>query len=124
MKQTIKTGELKEFITKLKKDGYKVYVPKEITTYCHFVKDDKIGFVERGDFGFNFSSVHKPNRVCGTGFQIHGEVYSPTTKHAKDCLCCVPSWASTRDIDNVVKYKDWNEYISKEINMIIEKVEV
>ena len=122
MKESIKTKELKEFIKILKKNDFKVYAPKKITTYCHFVKNNNIGYVERTDSGFNFSSVHKPNNRCGTGYGIFREEYSPTISHAERCFIYKPNWASVNDI--VEKYKSWDDYISNSINQIIKYYEV
>ena len=115
MNEIVKTQELKEFIKVLKENGFKVYAPKKMSTYCHFVKNGNIGYVERGDFGFNFSSVHKPNKGCGTGYSIHRDVYEPTIKKAEDCFCVQL---------NVKKYKDWEDYLKSPINRIIETEEV
>ena len=110
MKTETKREQLLEFVEQLKDKGYKVYAPANITTYCHFVKNDQIGYLERGDYGFNFGSVHKPCRECGTGYSIHRDIYNPTVVMAEDCLVLAPHWASSRDIQAIKKYKNWEEY--------------
>ena len=119
----LKTKELKGYIKKLKGAGFKVYAPEELSTYCHFTKNGKIGYVEAGDFGFNFSTVHKPNTRCGTGFSIHREVSNPTIKMAEDCFVNTPHWAMS-DISHVKKYTNWTDYTNSPTNRIIEKIEV
>ncbi len=89
-----------------------------------------IGYVERGDYGFNFATVHKPCRECGTGFQVHREIdYHPgetaeMLKMATDCLILAPHWASSADIQAIKKYKNWEDYTSQPINNITPKVEI
>ena len=110
MKMETKRDRLLEFVRELKGNGYKVYAPGNITTYCHFMKGNKIGYVECGDYGFNFGSVHKPCRECGTGYSIHREIQNPLVSMAKDCLVLAPSWAYDQDIKAIVKYKNWEDY--------------
>ena len=124
MRTDEKRSQLLEFAKELKDEGYKVYAPVGITTYLHFVKDGKIGYVERGDYGFNFSTVHKPSQQSGTGFSIHREVYSPTVAMAKDSLVSAPDWASSADRKAVKKYENWGDYTSYPQNKIIPEVEI
>ena len=105
-----KINELRKFIKKLKKQGFQVFIPKDPATFCYFVRVNKIGYVELTDYGFNFSTVHKPNRSCGTGYSIHREDWEPTVQKAIDCLIYKPSWAGNNDIVN--KYKNWEDYLS------------
>ncbi len=124
MRTETKRDQLLEFVKELKNKGFKVYAPAEVTTYCNFVKDDKIGYVERGDYGFNFGTVHKPCRECGTGFSIHREVNYPTVEMAGDCLALAPHWADRSMAEAVKKYKNWEDYMSNPINKITPKVEL
>lgn len=124
MKTEIKREQLMEFIEKLKAGGFQVYAPRNMTTYAHFVKDDKIGYVERGDYGFNFSTVHKPCRECGTGYSIHRDVSYPTIEMAKDSLVMAPHWASFTDVQAIKKYKNWEDYTSYPQNKWSSQVEV
>ncbi len=119
-----KRDQLLEFVKELKAKGFKVYAPAKITTYCHFVKDDQIGYLERGEYGFNFSSVHKPCHECGTGYQIHREINRPTVEMAEDCLVLAPHWAWSKDVLATKKYKNWEDYTNLPINNIIPDVEI
>ena len=123
-REEAKREQLLKFVEELKDGGFKVYAPTNITTYCNFVKDDKIGYVERGDYGFNFGTVHKPCRECGTGYSIHREIGNPTVEMAEDCLRFAPHWASSTDVQAIKKYKNWEEYASYSINKITPKVEL
>lgn len=118
-----KIKELKDFIEKLKVNGFEVYAPEPLTTYCNFVKDNKIGYVERSYSGFNFSTVHKPNTDCGTNFSIHSDIDNPTIKMAEDCFLNTPHWG-TGHASHVIKYSSWKEYINYPTNDIIKKVKM
>lgn len=123
MNKLTQSQEFMDYALKLKEAGFDVYIPEgENPTYCKFVKNDKIGYVENSDYGFNFSSVHKPNRQSGTGYSIHREIGNPTIKMAEDCFIIKPNWASRDDMP--IKYKSWADYESKEINNIITKIKL
>jgi hypothetical protein len=110
MKTETKESQLLEFAHLLINNGFQVYIPSSGKTYCHFVKNNRIGYVEAGDWGFNFGTTHKPNGQCGTGFSIHHDTI-PNVQMAEDCLILAPVWASNTDIQAIVKYKDWAEYV-------------
>jgi hypothetical protein len=123
MNELDKTKKLIDFINRLKDAGFKVYAPAKISTYCNFVKDDKIGYVEVNDWGsFNFSTVHKPCHECGSGYSMYREVY-PEIKIAYDCFVLAPQWANSSDVKAIKKYKNWADYTSDPINKIIPTVE-
>ena len=108
MNVATKKENLIRFIELLKKNGFEVYVPEKFTTYCHFVKDN-IGYVECSDFGFNFSTVHKPCQECGTGFSVYRETWIPTIEKANDCFY-IPNWVHNHHASIIKKYKNWKEY--------------
>ncbi len=120
---------LAEFVQELKNNNFAVYTAdeKKEITWCNFVKDDKIGYIQYDDFtGFSFSTKHKPNRRCGTGFQVHTEIIEPTIKHCIDCFVSVPYWSIKRywgrnagNSPNVIKYKSWEEYINTPLGSIL-----
>ena len=102
---------MQEFIKMLKKAGFQVLIPKESKTYCVFGKDNKIGYCQIGGSGlFEFSTVHKPNSKTGTGYRIHSDITTPTTKHAEDAFAFVPHWANRKDMETIVKYKSLDDY--------------
>ncbi len=117
------SAELIKFSQELKTNGFDVYLPEGINpTYCKFVKDNNIGYVENTDNGFNFSTVHEPNCSCGTGYSIHREVFDPTVKMALACFVNRPHWASNRD--KVKKYSSWENYLKSEVNNIIKMIKI
>ena len=114
-KQYTKSEELNLFIGKMKNNGFQVAVNKDISTYCFFSKENKIGYVQydrRG--GFHFSSVHKPCRECGTGFRIHDDGVEPTISNANDCFVHAPNWANNNDVKAVRKYKSLDDWMKRQ----------
>lgn len=114
---------LLKFAKELNDNGFDVYTSKKKNPiYLYFVKDNNIGYVERSPFGYNFETVHKPNKLCGTHFSIARECVEPTIELAKMCFVVKPSWA--RKYKNPIKYKSWDDYLSHPINKILEYVKI
>ncbi len=127
------TKLLNKYLKTLKRQGFKVYVPKgdKPPTYANFVKDDKIGYVQCHYFGgLSFSSVHKPNQQTGTGFRANsgGEDEALENSTSADalnaCNMFAPNWATQENWASVVKYKDYDDYLSLAVNRIIKKVQL
>ena len=116
-----------EYVETLKGAGFKCYTSdtKEKPTYCYFVKDNKIGYVQEAYFGgLSFSTVHKGCKKFGTGFGLtENGICEPTLQHAVDCFILAPNWAK-RDIGAIVKYKSWDEYLSNPVNRILKNREL
>jgi len=136
MLQTKKAEWFFEFGQELKQAGFRVFSSPG-SNYGYFVKDNKIGYFEASDFGWNFSTVHKPCREYGTGFSIHRERPEATVKMAEDCLIVAPGWAHvgggrrcsacgsiTHRNNQVIKYKSWEDYISDPRNQWREYLEI
>ena len=125
---------LAEFVKELKENGFKVYTSdkKDKYAWIHFVKDDKIGYCQIGYFGhYSFETVHKPCKEAGTGFSVYDETNEPTIQKANECLVIAPGWAINRKKyganvrDNkIIKYKNWDDYISLPINQILKEKQV
>lgn len=103
--------ELLIYIEELKRAGFKVYVPKLFTTYCYIVKDNKVGYIEHGDRGFNFSTVHKPNLRCGTGYSVGRKITKPVIANALKTHVYAPSWASWEDMP--IKYNSVEAFLAQ-----------
>ena len=114
--ETVKKEYLLEYINELKSKGFKIYAPEKLTTYCNFVKEDKIGYVECSDWGFNFCTVHKPCRECGTGFGVYREICDPSPQMAEDCFIFAPDWATPLDLKAVRKYSNVEEFLTERHN--------
>jgi hypothetical protein len=115
---------MKTFINKLIKNDFKVYVTNtENPTYCYFIKNDKIGYCQDSYFGgIDFSSVHKPNKDCGTGFRIYEGVNNPSCNHALDCFIFAPSWYDGNKKE-IRKYKNWEDYLKEPTSKILNYIE-
>jgi len=106
--------EIKEYKKLLKENGFKIFSVGENENWFRFEKDGKLGYCELSDRGFNFSTVHKPNLITGTGFLIYREIIKPAIQHAIDCFVFAPTWAKITDIESVKKYENMEEYLKKE----------
>lgn len=110
--------DLTKFADLLKANGFTVIVSKKHSfEWLYFEKNNKIGTVSPdGFYNFNFGSVHKPCKECGTGFRIATKT-ELTLKAANDTLIdgC-PHWASKTDREAVRKYKDVQEFITHSNN--------
>ena len=121
---------LHEFVNTLKENGFKVYTSAgdENYSYCHFVKDNKIGYVQTDYFGgLTFSTVHIPNKNTGTGFglnNINNRVFNPTIEDAEEAFMIAPNWATYEQRNSVVKYESWENYLSKPVNQILKQIEL
>lgn len=96
---------IRAVIDQLKERGFDVYGPEQLTTYVWFTDGSNIGYVQySGMRGTAYSTVHKPCRECGTGFQA---------ENAQEALGFAPRWASAADIKAVHKYQDIEEFKKK-----------
>ena len=108
--------ELIEYAELLKRHSFTVYRlhDENRASWLIFGKDNKVGYCDYREYeGFHFSTKHKPNRKCGTGYRIHGGVSNPTVQHAYDCFVFAANWAFKSDFKHIKKYKDIEEYIEK-----------
>ncbi len=99
-------------IAKVQGFGFSVYMRKDSDTWLLFTDGKNIGYLEDGPYGFNFSTVHKPNTTSGTGFQIGRNENDFSEADLKNCFVAVPSWADSRSRASVAKYRDIAEYIN------------
>jgi hypothetical protein len=60
---------------------------------------------------YKISSVHKPCRECGTGFQL-AEYERLTEKSVSNCLqVFAPNWATEKEIKVIKKYSSIDEFL-------------
>lgn len=99
--------------------GYDVYRRNPNDSWAHFTDGTNIGYIQYGRFGFDFSTIHKPNTTTGTGFSIAKDL--PETiltdnagfeKLLKECFAFAPYWASVNDLRSVKKYKNIDEFLN------------
>lgn len=87
------------------------------TTYFHFTDGVNIGYCQEGYFGgIRFSTVHIPNKNCGTGFGLTDDpgIYSPTIEDAKKAFIKAPYWANYHDAAAVKKWANWEAFADSE----------
>lgn len=116
-KKQVQVAELTEFASLLKENGFTVLVsalhPFE---WLHFFKDGQFGTVSsNGFYQYNFGTVHKPCRECGTGYGMARDT-SLTIKNAEDCLIFAPNWSNQKDRNAIRKYKDADDFINSTHN--------
>lgn len=103
----------KVLVGKLKDFGYRVFGNG---TYGYFTDEKNIGYFEVTYFGYiNLSSVHKPNRVTGSGFSAVSEVTITDINKSmcEECFALVPNAYNNptdEEIRSVVKWKDWDTF--------------
>lgn len=108
--------QMKEFATKLKESGFTVLISKKHPfEWLHYEKNGNFGTVNPSySFNFNFGTIHKPCRECGTGFSTDRE-RELTIENATNSLH-IPGWANRKDLEAVKQYKSVNEFISHSNN--------
>lgn len=103
----------------LAQHGLQVYISrwgfdKWPSEYFHFTDGKEIGYCQQERMGgLTFSTVHKPNGQCGTGYRITddpGFYEVPHIDQAKKAFLFAPSWARPSEIRAIVKYKNWDEF--------------
>lgn len=118
-----KHAEVNDIAQLLHENGFTLIIPNNETptsfdTYFHFSKNDKIGYAQRGDFGgIRFSTVNVPCKQCGCGFGLQNwdeAIPAPTIKDAEKAFIIAPNWAKSSDVEAVRKYKNLDEFLSKE----------
>lgn len=107
-----KSEALNEYAQLLLNNGFTIIAPKDASTYYHFSKDNKIGYVQDDRFrGCTFTSVHKPCRECGTGFGVEDDRDNELLPLNVDSALTTinmfaPNWATASQVNAVKKYKD------------------
>lgn len=111
------TKLLEDYAKLLLKSGFTIIYsePRDMRgqTYFSFERNGCIGYVQEEHGEFSFTSKHKPNSCCGTGFQIL-KTYKPSVKDAEaTSKTMVPAWAWS-DLPYVEKYSGLTEYLEYE----------
>lgn len=112
-----KCESLKEVYDLCKKLGLKMFTsqaPENISYF--FISDgEKIAYCESKYGCASFSTVHKPNRQCGTGFGLDYDTSKTLEQNILFALnCFAPAWASNSDRQAVKKYTSDKEYLKRE----------
>ena len=100
------------YIGMMKAQGWRVYQRpiKGISRgeYCYCTDGKNIAYAQWSDGRPQVSTVHKPNRTTGGGFQFDDHITPDIIRKAMSCIA--PSWARPGAIQSVIKYKDWEEF--------------
>ena len=124
---TFKSESVEKTIKLLIENGFTVLTDlqwkdgkKNCVSYATFGKGNNVGSFSIADYfgGVRFSTVHKANRNCGTGFslQMNDEaIHNPTLKDIEESFVFAPNWAEKRDRDMVIKYKGISDYINSSL---------
>ena len=90
--------------------GLRVFVrDTENPMYCFFTDGKNIGYAQWGGIRESVSSVHKPNKSTGTGFNVADEITQETLLTAMQTIA--PHWAFASDRASVRKYRDIDDYL-------------
>jgi hypothetical protein len=125
-----KEEQLKNYAKLLLKNGFRVFISEnkeswDKTSYLHFSKDDKLGYVQTDYFsGLRFSTTHKPSRECGTGYGLQSEgLANPLIKNAEEAINTIkPRWADSSD--KPIKYSGVDDYFNNTMQKILTYFEV
>lgn len=106
-------ADLKEFAQELKDNGFTVLVSKKHEfEWLYFFKNGQFGVVNASHFfNYNFGTVHKPCRECGTGFGITQED-NLSIENANKSLVNAPQWAKRSQLNAIRKYTSIEDFIN------------
>lgn len=90
--------------------GLRVFVrDTENPTYCFFTDGKNIGYAQWDGIRESVSTVHKPNKSTGTGFNVADEITRETLLAAMQTFA--PHWVSASDRASVLKYRNIDDYL-------------
>lgn len=124
-------SNLDEFADELEANGFRVHRGKPYskrfgedpaTAWLHFEIDGKIGYVQKDGWiygGFEFTTVHKPNRTTGIGFRAFDSGDLTIEKAKATCNMFAPVWATARDRKSVVKYANLDEFLADALALAV-----
>lgn len=121
-----KCDELQKVVDICKANGIKVYGFQTNTPISQILLVDSsgnIGTVSEYFGGLRYSTEHKAGYGNGTGFILseNGSCESASLELIKQAMLTIrPFWAQ----GDVIKYKNWDEYISDPINRILTYFEI
>ena len=115
-------------VEKVKSLGYECYFPvyestmhsNNRPTYCFITDGTNIGYMQSNHWGcgMNFSTVHVPNSIIGSGCSIGDDI---SVKDIDDALIkksfSTPVWVK----HNGEKYKSWEDFVQNSLTGKISK---
>ena len=108
---------LRSVVDVAKQRGYKVYTFESSGIWIKQVffenLKNEIGTCQSYFSGIKFGTMHKPNKICGTGFgNVVGDNEFDNPEDIDHCFIHSPFWARSYN-ESVIKWKSWAEYINK-----------
>ena len=123
---------MEDAFTAIKAAGFEVYAPfanGRAPTYAFFTDGTNIGYIQRGEYncGYRLSTVHKANRVTGTGFSMTDVdacllASELTVDTLREAFRHAPAWASEAMRCSVNKFADWNAFKTQYWDRALERV--
>ena len=93
---------IQQLIDSIKSQGFQVYAPAKLTSYCYFTDGVRVGYAQFDRLeGVKYSTVHKPNSYTGDGFKAENTL---------EALSHAPDWASASELAISCKYKDFADF--------------
>jgi hypothetical protein len=100
---------MQSILEDIKKRGYLVYAPENITSYFYVTDAHNIAYVQYSNMrGLEYSSLHKPCLHAGVGY---------TCRSLNEALGYKPEWAHSSPIN---KYKDFPEFQAKHWQKLVQ----
>lgn len=97
----------------IKRYGYRIYGFKE-NGYAFFTDGKNIGYFQTNVFGhLSFSTVHRPNRIAGTGYKVATEITSVDEITEDLCKMCFVSTPEGFTPVPVNKWENWDDFAGK-----------
>ena len=99
------------YVEFIKAQGYRVFVRDVVNpTYCFYTDGERIAYAQWNNYSTCVSSVHKPCKSAGTGFNVADKIDADTL--AKGLHCFIPGWAYGSVHSDIVKYKSMDAYLA------------
>lgn len=108
---------LNNLIPILKENGFTLILPEKPSTYFHFWKDGKLGYIQKSYFfGYDFSLNCKPSKETGTGSGVFQQIDATLENAEKTIAHRFPNYGKAQ---NVKFWESPEEYIAYPINQIL-----
>lgn len=96
--------------------GYRVFMrnPSDSWLYYTDAEGKRIGQLSAEGFGgYRVLTVHQPNRITGTSFQM-AERSSVDANDLMLGFAFAPAWAGQRELESIKKFRDWEHFVARD----------
>jgi len=91
--------------------GFTAYMRNRLDSWCIYTDGERIANLQRAAFaGYTIATIHKPNRLTGTGWQMHRETFDLTPENLAAGFENHASGATTKERESIRKYTGIEEY--------------